>query len=88
MGSDGTSFTVSVKGNGSVTIAGVKVGTTYTITERASWSWRYAAAPGEITLGADSTKNAVTITNSVKNKYLLDGSAYARNNSVLSNTAE
>lgn len=88
VGSDGTSFTVSVKGNGSVTIAGVKVGTTYTITERASWSWRYAAAPGEITLGADSTKNAVTITNSVKNKYLLDGSAYARNNSVLSNTAE
>ena len=88
VGNDGTSFTVSVKGNGSVTIAGVKVGTTYTITERASWSWRYAAAPGEITLGADSTKNAVTITNSVKNKYLLDGSAYARNNSVLSNTAE
>ncbi|MCI6434818.1 MAG: InlB B-repeat-containing protein [Clostridiales bacterium] len=88
VGSDGTSFTVSVKGNGSVTIAGVKVGTTYTITERGDWAWRYAAAPGEITLGADSTKNAVTITNSVKNKYLLDGSAYARNNSVLSNTAE
>ncbi len=88
VGSDGTSFTVSVKGNGSVTIAGVKVGTTYTITERASWSWRYAAAPGEITLDADSTKNEVTITNSVKNQYLLDGSAYARNNSVLSNTAE
>lgn len=88
VGSDGTSFTVSVKGEGSVTIAGVKVGTTYTITERASWSWRYAAAPGEITLDADSTKNEVTITNSVKNQYLLDGSAYARNNSVLSNTAK
>ena len=89
VGSDGTRFTVSVKGNGSVTIAGVKVGTTYTITERGDWAWRYTVPNSQqIKLDADGNKNTVTVENRDGKQYLLDGSAYARNNSVLSNTAE
>ena len=89
VGSDGTRFTVSVKGNGSVTIAGVKVGTTYTITERGDWAWRYTVPNSQqIKLDADGNKNTVTVENRDGKQYLLDGSAYARNNSVLSNTAK
>lgn len=80
-------FTVSVKGNGSVTIAGVKVGTTYTITERGNWAWRYDV-PTSITIKLVANGNKVEFVNGSGKQYLLDGSAYARNNSVLSNTAE
>ena len=38
---------VVVTGNGSVTITGLKVGTTYTITEDTGWSWRYEVKSGE-----------------------------------------
>ena len=70
-------FTVSVKGNGSVTIAGLIVGDTYTVTERGSWSWRYQAAEKEITL--QPTGNNVTVENSLVKKFLLDGSDYRQN---------
>ena len=73
-------FTVSVKGNGSVTIAGLIVGDTYTVTERGSWSWRYQAAEQTITL--QPTGNNVTVTNSLEIPYLLDGSDYRQNNAV------
>ena len=77
---NGESFTVSVKGNGSVTIAGVTVGATYTITERGDWAWRYTV-PGSktVTLVADGQSNTVTFANSAGKPYLLDGSAYAQN---------
>ena len=77
-------FTVSVKGNGSVTIAGLIVGDTYTVTERGSWSWRYQAEKAK-TITLQPTGNNVTIQNSLSILYLLDGSDYKQNNAVLYN---
>ena len=78
------SFTVSVGGKGSVTIAGLMVGHEYKITEQTDWSWRYKAeysvADQTITLEADATKNIVTVTNTKNDKiYLLDGEDYKPN---------
>ena len=73
-------FTVSVKGNSSVTIAGLIVGDTYTVTERGSWSWRYQAAEQTKTL--QPTGNNVTVTNSLVKLFLLDGSDYRQNNAA------
>lgn len=71
-------FTVSVQGNGSVTIAGLPIGS-YTVTED-GWSWRYSA-DGEKTADLTPTAHDVSITvnNDLQNPYLLDGSAYAQN---------
>lgn len=38
---DNMKLTVSIKGNGSVTVDGLKVGGNYTVTEIADWSWSY-----------------------------------------------
>ncbi len=38
-------LTVTVHGNGSATINGLKVGGEYTVTELTDWSWRYADTP-------------------------------------------
>lgn len=74
-------FTVSVQGNGSVTIAGLPIGS-YTVTED-GWSWRYSA-DGEKTAELTPTAPAgsVTVNNALQNPYLLDGSAYAQNNAA------
>ena len=77
---DVVKFTVSVKGNSSVTIAGLIVGDTYTVTERGSWSWRYQAAEQTKTL--QPTGNNVTVTNSLVKLFLLDGSDYRQNNAA------
>lgn len=71
-------FTVSVQGNGSVTIAGLPVGS-YTVTED-GWSWRYSA-DGEKTAELTPTAHDVSITvnNALQNPNLLGGSAYAQN---------
>lgn len=71
-------FTVSVQGNGSVTIAGLPIGS-YTVTED-GWSWRYRA-DGEKTAELTPTAHDVSITvnNTLQNPNLLDGSAYAQN---------
>ena len=78
----GEKFTVSVKGNSSVTIAGLKVGDTYTVTERGSWSWRYRAAEQKQNITLQPTDNNVTVTNSLVIPYLLDGSDYRQNNAA------
>ena len=77
---DVVKFTVSVKGNSSVTIAGLIVGEEYTVTERGSWSWRYQAAAQSITL--KPTGNEVTVQNKLEIHYLLDGSDYRQNNAA------
>ena len=77
---DVVKFTVSVKGNSSVTIAGLIVGEKYTVTERGSWSWRYQAEDQSITL--KPTGNKVTVQNELVKHYLLDGSDYRQNNAV------
>lgn len=81
IGPDDQSFTVSVKDNGSVTIVGLPFGT-YTVTERANWSWRYKAQTATATIDENSTQQTVTVTNERVNQYLLDGNAYAQNNAA------
>lgn len=79
-------FRVSVKDNGTVKITGLPLGE-YTVTEETGWSWRYGNVSisdnGSVTLTKDSCTAEVTVTNTRTNDYLLDGNAYARNNSVL-----
>ena len=67
---------VVIKGTGSVTITGLKVGE-YTVTEVTSWSWRYiTGGPQRITLQGAQT-NAVSFTNNVSNSKWLSGNAYS-----------
>ena len=75
---------VVVQGNGSVTITGLKVGTTYTITEDTGWSWRYTptakdgktAEPAqdiELQAEVNGYKNTVTFNNSRTQDKWLNG---------------
>ena len=76
---DGFEKKVVIKGNGSVTIKGLKIGT-YTITEVTDWSWRYT--PDEIgktiTLQPAQT-NEVTFANTRAKDKWLGGDAYSQN---------
>lgn len=73
---------VVVTGNGSVTIKGLKVGTTYTITEDTGWSWRYTPTAKEQkkTLDVDKTKNTVIFSNSRSEDRWLNGCSIKVNN--------
>ena len=82
---------VVVKGNGSVTITGLKVGTTYTITEDTGWSWRYTptakdgktAEPAqdiELQAEVNGYKNTVTFNNSRTQDKWLNGCSIEVNN--------
>ena len=62
VGPDNYSNQVVIKGNGSVTIKGLKIGE-YTIHEESSWSWRYRCENQTVTLQPGVTNN-VTMTNS------------------------
>ena len=77
--SDGNGFSIDVviHGAGSVTIKGLKVGTTYTVTEKTDWSWRYGSNNIRIKLVADG--NNVTFTNSLQNNKWLTGGAWCDN---------
>ena len=83
--SDGKGFSIDVviHGSDSVTINGLKVGTTYTVTEKNSWTWRYtrenvSPANGSITLEANGN-NKVEFTNTLNNGYWLTGGTYCDN---------
>ena len=78
-GPDGFSKQVVIKGNGTVTLKGLKIGT-YTVTEDTNWSWRYTSKSGsvDITLAPGQT-NRVTYVNERTNEKWLDGNAYAKN---------
>lgn len=71
--------------NFSVTIKDLKVGATYTVTEKTDWSWRYElktvdrANNGCITLEADKDKNTIEFTNRLENPYWLSGNTYRDN---------
>lgn len=77
-----TSFRVSVQGKGQVTITGLPLGT-YTVTEDTEWSWRYkggvSVSDSSVTLTKESPTGYVTVTNTKKNDYLLDGNDYKQN---------
>ena len=77
---DGTTRTVVIQGNGSVTIQGLKAGTTYTVTEDSGWSWRYKDASGAQTVTLQpGVVNNVAYTNQRDNPKWLGGDAYSRN---------
>ena len=71
--------------NFSVTIKDLKVGATYTVTEKTDWSWRYElktvdrANNGCITLEAGKDKNTIEFTNRLENPYWLSGNTYRDN---------
>lgn len=74
--------TVTVQGTGSVTVKGLPIGT-YKVHEEGGWSWRYEATKdGTATLASteNSDQQTITIENTLKNSYWLDGNAFAVNN--------
>ncbi len=79
----GFSIDVVIHGSDSVTIKGLKVGTTYTVTEK-TWTWRYTTAPTSqnsrrIQLVADEENNTITFTNTLKENKWLTGGAWCDN---------
>ncbi len=74
---------VVVKGNGSVTIKGLKVGT-YTVTEESGWSWRYEVKSGERNPRNVEVKggavNEITFDNTREMDKWLNGCSWAVNN--------
>ena len=78
-GPEGYSNQVVIKGNGSVTIKGLKIGE-YTIHEESGWSWRYSCADQKVTLkGGADVINSVTMSNSRGNDKWLDDNVSADN---------
>lgn len=76
-GPEGYSNQVVIKGNGSVTIKGLKIGE-YTIHEESGWSWRYSCADQTVKLQPGVTNN-VTMTNSRGSDKWLDDNASVDN---------
>lgn len=76
-GPEGYSNQVVIKGNGSVTIKGLKIGE-YTIHEESGWSWRYSCKDQTVTLQPGVTNN-VTMTNSRGTDKWLDDNASVDN---------
>lgn len=76
----GTDFSldVLVPGNGSVTIDGLQVDATYTVTEDASWAWRYNVT-GENKVTIDPKGSTITFTNTVDNNKWFDHTTSAEN---------
>ena len=78
----GFSIDVVIHGSDSVTIKGLKVGTTYTVTEKTGWTWRYTPddkGEKEITLNADAKLNKVELANKLNNNKWLTGGAWCDN---------
>lgn len=80
VGPDGYYQKVVIKGNGSVTLKGLKIGE-YKITEETGWSWRYTPDGNGKTITPDPTKssNTVVFENTRPNDKWLDGNAYDKN---------
>lgn len=78
-GPNGYSKRVVIKGTGSVTITGLKVGT-YTVTEVKSWSWRYSPESPSVTHEINPTQPyTFDFTNNREQGKWLGGDAYSRN---------
>lgn len=75
----GTSVTVVINGNGSVTIKDLLIGA-YTVTENSGWSWRYDASTesgGSVNVAAGGS--SITFANSRNRIYWLSGDNYNEN---------
>ncbi len=74
--------TVVIQGAGTATVKDLTIGQAYTVTEKTSWSWRYAPSDSQpsqvLTLAAEG--NAVTFSNEQTNGKWLNGCAAAVNN--------
>lgn len=70
--------TVVIKGNGSVTITGLKVGS-YTVTELTAWSWRYRPDSPSQTIDVKPNMSNVVFSNSRSRHKWLGGDAYVQN---------
>ena len=86
---NGVDIDVTVHGEKwSVTVDGLTVGSTYTITEKSGWSWRYSCTGwsygsesgsggvAEIAIGLEGT---ITFTNIRDNEYWIDGDSWCNN---------
>lgn len=81
-GPDGYQSTVTIQGNSSVTIKGLKVGT-YTVTEKTAWSWRYAPEQTSYSVKPENVQNGeaiVTVKNDRNKTLWLNGCSWAVNN--------
>ena len=91
---EGVDLIVTVHGNGSTTINGLKVGSKYTVTELTDWSWRYKFSnwkfiSGDAAGANDNTNNAkvilgsknntITFTNTRDEVKWLDGDSWCNN---------
>jgi len=78
-GPDNFKITVTVNGNGKVTIKDLPIGK-YTVTEQTEWSWRYTpdAKTKMITLEANR-ENEVTFENNRSCIYWLSGDSFCTN---------
>ena len=82
VGSDGVSFSVTLEAGQTVTVKDVTVGTTYTVTERTDWSWRYTESAKSISkeIEADPNENKFVFTNTLPGtNYWLSGSGITSN---------
>lgn len=79
VGPNGFKITVTINGNGSVTIKDVPFGE-YTVTENTDWSWRYTPTDNSktITLVADG-ENVVAFNNNRSWIYWLSGDSHIEN---------
>ncbi|MBR5285933.1 MAG: InlB B-repeat-containing protein [Clostridia bacterium] len=89
----GTKLTVTIHGDGDVTIDGLTVGSYYKITEKTDWSWRYNECVPSSDLGvknvgdkyiivqltADKVANVVKFTNTRSEEKWLDGDSWCNN---------
>lgn len=84
LGADGLTVVLNKGNEYSVTIKGLKVGTTYTVTEKTGWTWRYTPDPTSqnsqsIQLVEGDGNNTITFTNKLKNNMWLTGGAWCDN---------
>ena len=77
----GNGLQVILSGNGgSVTISGLRVGETYTVTEQGSWSWRYGSAGSKtVKLCENSDRNLASFSNGEKQIPWLSGESTRHN---------
>ena len=80
-------LTVAIAAGEQVTIYGLTVGETYTVTELTDWSWRYeaTAVSQQKELSADATGNVLTFTNKLFVDRWLSGDHFNENQFSLNN---
>ena len=67
------------KGHWTATLAGLKVGATYIVTEQNDWTWRYMSTNPTNTVTIVKEGSSVTIENTQTNPYWLGGDNYCVN---------